>query len=772
MTDSIQWRVPAQQPLPDEFLSIVRQFLEPSSAPDQGTHAAQLLWQRGIREPQSLLSFLDPRRYQPTHPLTFGPEMEQAVKRLQQAHRGRENLVIWSDTHPDGLVAAALLADGLREFLANPAAVLSSQSGQHNGLLQTQWMQLAAQGYKLLILCNVGPIDPVELHAVQTQGLDVIVIDAHCLPVQRLPVVAQLMPRTLPTDHPFRPLASVAVAYKLVEALFESLPEVPQRSLDRLLDLVAVGLLADRVQLTGECRYLAQRGIAVLQRNQDPVDPPRPGVAKLLELCRRSGDRPTDISFGLAPRIQAISQLQEDTQSVIELLTNQNRERCDPLAREAELAYTRRKALQRTVVQQVREQLVGLDRSTTAVIVLADESWPFGILGFAASQIAQEYGRPTLLLTLEANSTEAMPIACGVARSAQPLDFADLLHPQSHLLHRVSGHPQAVALSLPAENLSLLTKALNQQLRLHPLEHQAALQPDLVVTVADLGQSLFQELKLLEPCGMGNPVPRLLIQNGWFTSTWHRKIQDLTGRKLEYLKTEFELRDDSCAEGFPGVWWGHYKDELPLGRCDVIVELDFNSYKDARRSRRYEVRLIAVRPHQAVPNETAPLRLFDQRGQSAVPSPSGALVVHHCPCNWTEFQRWCQQADQMQCSLVLAYALPALLPPIDCWQQLVELANSLSRTQQPITTDELQQRLGLGQQSLTLGLKALSAAGFRLTDLPQGWQVSGQPTAEAKAEMAAFLQTVQEEQFMQQYFMQAPLAVLQTAANRTVQTAS
>ncbi len=173
------------------------------------------------------------------------------------------------------------------------------------------------------------------------------------------------------------------------------------------------------------------------------------------------------------------------------------------------------------------------------------------------------------------------------------VDLYQLVKDQAHLLHRFGGHPFAAGLSLPVENIPLFTAAINQQLRqsLGGTTLTPTVQADLAVTVADLGKELFLELKLLEPCGMGNPVPKLLIQNCWFENAWNRNQQDWQGKKVQYIKTEFDIRDDSSRSAFPGIWWGHYKDELPIGRCDCIAELDYNTFK-----KRYEIRLIAVRP--------------------------------------------------------------------------------------------------------------------------------------------------------------------------------
>ncbi|MEO0936231.1 MAG: DHHA1 domain-containing protein, partial [Cyanobacteria bacterium J06641_2] len=326
--------------------------------------------------------------------------------------------------------------------------------------------------------------------------------------------------------------------YKLVEALYLSFPQIPQQPLEELLDLVAVGLIADLVQLSGDCRYLAQVGIQQLQ--QDYKKPPatrrRPGVGRLLELCQKNGDRPTDISFGLGPRINAVSRIQGDARFCVELLTSSDQKRINELATVTELANTRRKSLQKDVARQVTQKLSQMDLSTTSVIVLSDPQWAVGVLGLVAGQVAQDTGRPTILLSTEiveeeedkenmnssppsSPSSPSLPLlARGSARSVNSVDLYKLVKAQEHLLHRFGGHPFAAGLSIRVENLSLFTQAINQQLRqiTGGTMPKPKVEADLVVTVADLSKELFLELKLLEPCGMGNPVPKLLIKNCWF----------------------------------------------------------------------------------------------------------------------------------------------------------------------------------------------------------------------------------------------------------------
>ncbi len=782
MPETPEWQIQPAATLPADFVQWVSQYLPESD----GQYAAQLLWQRGIQRQEQLVGFVDPQHYQPTSPFAFGQEMEWAVERLRTAYQTAEKVAIWGDFDADGVTATAVLWDGLGAFFPQHERLnyfIPNRLSESHGLSSAGIQQLAQQGYSLIVTCDTGSSNLPEIQLARSLGVDLIITDHHLLLPARPPVVALINPRKLPSEHPLVHLSGVAVAYKLVEALYETLPEVPQRPLSDLLDLVAIGLIADLVQLTGDCRYLAQQGIIALQKNQDPINPPRPGIAKLLELCRRSGDRPTDISFGIGPRINAISRIQGDARFCVELLTSSDRDRCHQLALETELANSRRKALQRDVLQQAKQKLAQLDLSTTPVIVLADPQWSVGILGLVAGQVAQEYGRPTILLTLESAAlSDAHPLlARGSARSVSQIDLYDLLQQQAHWLQGFGGHPFAVGLSLPVENLPAFTQSINQAVRVKYGEvTPPTLQADLAVPVADLGKHLFQELKLLEPYGMGNPVPKLLIRDCWFSKPWHRKIQDLTGRKLAYIKTEFEICDDSCPDGFPGIWWGHYKDELPLGRCDAIVELDFNSYEDARRKKRYEVRLVAVRASSPVANAAAALDwLLDWRGPSQQPPASNETVLQltNCPSSWDELEVWLRQAQQTQQKLALAYSAPSLDSPRVRWEQFVSMAQSLSKTGAWVERYSLQQELGLSSQSFQVGCQTLEKMGFAIDMAEHRLQIRWIGSAEAisdpelnnptlTAARQHFFQTVQEEQFRQQYFYQAPLATIQAVARQ------
>jgi single-stranded-DNA-specific exonuclease len=302
-------------------------------------------------------------------------------------------------------------------------------------------------------------------------------------------------------------------------------------------------------------------------------------------------------------------------------------------------------------------------------------------------------------------------------------------------------------------------------------------QADLAVTVADLGKELFLELKLLEPCGMGNPVPKLLIQNCWFENAWHRNQQDSQGKKVQYIKAEFDIRDDSTRSPFPGVWWGHYKDELPPGRCDCIAELDYNTFK-----KRYEIRLIAVRSrtnaalntqHAAVILDwrNPPLEKYSAHPAGVYSTVDLALVVEECPTSWDDLRVWLRRSLHNQQPLALAWCKPDPKPPEQTWLTLVGIAKYLSRTNQSVTRVQLLEKLGIGDQALLLGLRALKYLGFKITRQDRFLlftQDSAIKSTLAEAGISQFLAAIREEQFQQQYFADVPLSTIQAVADHTV----
>ena len=763
-----QWQLIPQYEIPQWFIDAVT----PHHPNTHSTYAAQLLWQRGIRSKEALQGFIDADYYKPSPPNAFGEEMEWAIARLKTAREKGEKITIWGDFDADGVTSTSVLWEGLGQFFNQGSQLdyyIPNRMTESHGLNCRGIDRVAASGTKLIVTCDTGSTNLEEINYAADLNIDIIVSDHHTLPDTRPPVVAIINPRYLPADHPLYHLSGVAVAYKLVEAMYDALPDIPQQPLENLLDLVAIGLISDLVQLTGDCRYLAQRGIQQLRKQAKPNTAYRPGVSRLLEFCKRTGDRPTDISFGLGPRINAVSRIHGDASYVVELLTSRDREKCDRLAAETELANTRRKSLQKDTTESVKSKVELLDLSTTSVIVLEDPQWQGGVLGLVAGQIAQEYGRPTILLSSSETET-GLVLARGSARSVNNIDLYQLVKSQAHLLHRFGGHPFAAGLSLALEDLPLFTAGINQQLKqqIAGANLTSNITADIEVKVVELGQKLFRELNIIEPCGMGNPVPKFLIKDCYFKNVWHNNIEDRKGNKIQYIKTTFNILDDSVTKGFPGVWWGHYKDEIPLDlKCDVIAELDFNSYKG-----QYEVRLIDLRKsienfslHSLQPRNKV---IIDRRQEAEAMNniknyDSSAIVIDKCPLTWNELQQKYRQAIAYNQKLILAYSTPKTINPKNLWRELIGIAKYLSRTEKTVSKEQIKTKLNISNRVFDLGLQALTKIGFVYNQQENSYQFIWQETVtetDSNVVIEEFLDAIAEEQFQQQYFATIPTTII------------
>jgi single-stranded-DNA-specific exonuclease len=781
----LDWQLPPQLEIPAEFVAAIR-ACKPTV---NGKYAAQLLWQRGMQEIDRIPGYLDCDKYQPASPFAFGAEMTAAVERLKQAQIGGEKVAIWGDFDADGVTATSVLWDGLGQFFDRDKQLsyyIPDRMKESHGLNIAGVERLAARGVKLIVTCDTGSTNIKEIEYAAELGVDIIVTDHHTLPIERPSVAAIINPRYFDSTHPLFHLAGVAVAYKLVEALYVTLPDIPQQPVEYLLDLVAIGLIADLVQLKGDCRYLAQQGIKrlTLQNNED-IDGFRPGVHKLLKLCKRNGDRPTDISFGIAPRINAISRIHGDASFGVELLTSKDVERCHELAAETELANTRRKELQKNTTAKIQSKLDDLDLSTTSVIVLSDHNWSPGVLGLVAGQIAQEHGKPTILLSTNSDEVVAKgksQVARGSARSTQNIDLYQLVNSQSHLLNSFGGHPFAAGMSINVENIPVFTEAINQQLqttigKIAP----PSIAMDLIITCAELhlnsGRELFEDLLLLEPYGMGNPVPKLLIRNCQFKDIKNKNIQDFKGKTVQYIRTKFELVDPSSSKGFPGIWWGHYEHEIPRVNCDAIVELDFNYY-----DKRFEIRLVEVRPAIATtqPNlsrSQKQLKILDFRHSPIDPKLINSASItwaKECPSNWSELHSHCRTAAQSHSKLALDYQSTNLATSREILQQLVGIAKYMANMSKEVELDRLKSKLKIGDRTVQLGLDALVEIGFQIS-LQQESNLLKISFSSSKNSQEVdlyslnavqkFLMAIDEEQFKRNYFLHVPVYAIESSLN-------
>jgi single-stranded-DNA-specific exonuclease len=694
-------------------------------------YLAPLLWHRGLRDLNELPGFLDAAKYVPTAASAFGEPMARSSLRLQQAIANQETIGLWPDLAPDGITATALLWEGLSEL----SGCLRIANLNHSTLSIAALDNLKSQGISLLIIFNLGRLETEALDYAKTIGMDIISLDHHRN--DRLNVYAQLNSRQLDRSHPFATLPSVAIAYKLMA-------EVLGREPHQLLDLVAIGMLSDLVDFTGDARYLFQISIPILQAQSNAKTATRPGLFKLLNHCKTRGDRATDVHSGLGPRIRALCQIQPDR--CLDLLIGSDD--CETIADQAELAHVRLLALQQEVLDQALQMIRGLDLSMHEAIVLTSSQWSVKALPSVANTIAEQFQKTTFLF-----STEESGIANGVGRS--DVDLYELLQSQDHLLERTIGHPNVLNISLPSENLEIFIQAIQHQLRLRSVTTEARNPFDLCVTVADLGETLFKALRSIEPCGLSNPFPRLLLKNVRFEQVFTGKIKDNLHQPVIYRCAEFKLSDRNGVSKIDGRWWGHGQDELPRGDCDAIVELENNGQR-----KRYDIRLIQWF-YDSPPVSSSNLHPILDRRHHPGPSLPNTIRLTTCPSDWNSLKIAYRRSVLAAQPLVLDYRLPTESD----FTTLLGIAKYLARTGEGVSPQQWCDRLSISAPTLQIGLEALRNLGFVITAGRNGLAVAQGPieaptTAVLTQAAEDWGRSIRRERFRQQYFMQVNLEVL------------
>ena len=706
---------------------------------DPNPYLAPLLWQRGHRDVEALSGFFNIDESQSGESLDFGCNMEKAVQRIKEAVANEEFVALWSDRSPDGIATTALLWHGLQ--LGNRLSIVQPDYKTClRGLCIAELDRLRIQGITLVITCDTGNHNTLELNYAKSIGLDIIIIDHH---TDDRPNAICLNSRHLDPNHSCATLPSVAIAYKLIEAL------QGEEQID-LRDFVAIGMLADLVEYKGETRALFQKSISQFKLQADSKTFTRPGIHRLLKHCRTQGDRATEFNSGLGTRIQALSQIQPEV--CIRLLITDDPTEAVALADQAELGYTRSLGLYKEVLDQVLIEIQTIDLSTSEAIVLANSQWNFNSLAGVAKTIEERFHKPTFLF-----STEDPKIVQGVGRSVQ--DLYDLLKPQLHLIHELGGHPNSVSLSLRGENLTLFTQAIEHHLRLYK-PSVIIPPPDLCVTVAELGKELYDALRAIEPYGIGNPVPRLLLKNVQFDDLITRNIKDSKNQRIAYLQTQFKLYDNTKQHSISGNWWGHSQDHVPKGLCDAIVHLENNVHKKC-----YEVRLLECLPVSPIVIKSNTIPILDWRTESNQ-SIQNVVRLTQCPSDWNTLKIAFRRAIATQQPLALDYRSPIQ----NNWSQLIGIAKYLARTGEHISPQHYCDRLVVSATTLQVGLEILRDLGFKITNKQDGLQISPiedpPKIAELTAAESSWTTRVREERFRQHYFAQVSLTIIQAFLNQ------
>ena len=498
------------------------------------------------------------------HPPEQMQDMAIAVARLERAVRAREKIVVYGDYDVDGVCSTAVLMDFLERVGADCDCLLPDRHKDGYGLKPPGVERAIAKGARVIVTVDNGISAYEALELAAGRGVEVVVVDHHQQLAELPRALAIINPNRRDCTYPFKDLAGVGVTFKLVQALSAAFlaGEERRRYLNELLDLVALGTVADLVPVLGENRLFIQRGLQILQRTK------RLGLRALKKVASYR-DQPLDaasLGFRLGPRINVAGRL-KTPDIALRLLRSASEGEAAQLADELNKLNSQRQARQREGIQEVEEQ-VGSEEDVEDHIIVVLGEWNLGIIGLLASKLCEKYARPAVVCTQGGDHG----LCVGSARSIPGYDISAGIHACEEHLQTHGGHPAAAGFSLEADAFERFRLALIDHANTHisPEALQPALDIDLMLKPTDLTLDTVEQLAALEPFGNGHRRPVFALED--CRVVWARQIG--SGR---HFKAELAVGSRRCA----ALWWNQkdLADQVrPGDRLSAAFELEADTY--------------------------------------------------------------------------------------------------------------------------------------------------------------------------------------------------
>ena len=462
--------------------------------------------------------------------------MQAAVDRIILALQKKEPLVIYGDYDVDGITATSILYRFLKREEANVRFYIPARETEGYGLNLPAVQKLAEEGCKLLITVDNG-IAAADIIAQAPETMDIIVTDHHLVPEKIPNAIAVLNPHQKDCRYPYKELAGCGVAYTVCRALALTLHN---EAYEEDMELVAMGTIADVVSLTGENRILVREGLRKMRHTQIP------GLAALLRaagIVKPGEDKPIsveDVSFGLAPRLNAAGRIAHARMGV-DLLISYSREKAEHIARNLCEINVKRQAVEKGIYEEAVRRLHQLNAEKADVMVIDGHGWNPGVIGISASRILEQYNRPVLMITIKDG------IGKGSCRSIPAFDIYQALKAQESLLIQLGGHKMAAGFSIREENIPAFRKAINDYAArvLSPEDFIPELELEKYLPLRELTPRFIHELEILEPFGCDNPRPLFASKNLHVNYTRHM------GKDNKHFKCMFE-QDNISRQG---IFW-------------------------------------------------------------------------------------------------------------------------------------------------------------------------------------------------------------------------
>jgi len=500
------------------------------------------------------------------HPPELMADMERGAARLERAIRQGERIVVFGDYDADGVTSTALLLDFLEQVGANCGHLLPDRHRDGYGI-RAPSVDLAAEGGARVIATVDNGVSAFEaLERARSLGLDVVVVDHH-QPQEQLPPAHSLInPNRRDCTYPFKGLAGVGVTFKLVQALSQAFMsgEERRRYLNGLLDLVALGTVADVMPVLGENRVLIHRGLKALAQTS------RPGLRQL-KVAAGCGDKApttTTIGFQLAPRLNVAGRL-DTPELALKLLRAKTDAEAAELAGKLNTLNGQRQQLQRAALREAEELVSPEDLESDPIVVVLGEKWDLGVVGLIAGKLVERFARPAVVCT----ENPEQKVYVGSARSIPGYDIGAAVSACAAHLTTYGGHAGAAGFSLAPGAFEAFRVALIDHARaaLSPDDLQARLQVDLLIQARDLGIHTVEALGRLQPFGNGNQAPVFALRE------CKLKRCDRIGKEGAHLKLGLDVEGQTCT----AVWWGQGEVAGQLGVGQPLAaafELEEDTY--------------------------------------------------------------------------------------------------------------------------------------------------------------------------------------------------
>lgn len=557
---------------------------------------AQILINRGIKTAADIKDFLYPCITSLSDPFELS-SMKTAVGRVKLALQRKEQILVHGDYDTDGLTATVIIVQALRDIGLEVHYFIPNRILHGYGFHSPAVDMAVKLGAKLIITVDCGITSIEAVSYANKAGIDVIITDHHEplikqssefgvrsseseiadaqeLLVPDVPKAFGIINPKLETHNSkLSNLSGAGVAFKFAQALAldEGLPYTSEAVLP-LLDLAALGTLADVVPLTGENRLIVKEGLKFIHAGS------RPGIRALKEVSGLNSKetRAGTLSFTVVPRLNAAGRM-ADAQDVVALLLSDNKEESLKLSSWLDSLNRERQQIETEVWQEAHEKLKGTDISSA--IVLAGEGWHQGVLGIVASRLTEEFYRPAFIFSVENG------VAKGSARSIPSFDICKGLGETSALLLSFGGHKQAAGIKLLAEDLPAFEKAISRVVSRRP-SGQPALEIDMNINLSAVTHELVQELSLLEPLGSGNPEPLLGA----------KALEVVSPRIVGNKHLKMRLKWESRSIDAIGFNMGGLLEELSRRHSGLVDAVFTPAINDWNNGRNLQLILKAVRP--------------------------------------------------------------------------------------------------------------------------------------------------------------------------------